>query len=72
MANPFRKVSLFFSEMIGEMQKASWPTWVELKDSTLLVLVATLLSGILIALADFSVYNWIQLLTNMIKPGSAG
>ena len=42
MANPFRTVRIFASELVGELQKASWPTKTELKDSTIVVIVATL------------------------------
>jgi preprotein translocase subunit SecE len=49
------------------LKKAVWPTKSELRDSTVVVFVATLLLGAYVALADFSVYNWIQLLTNWVR-----
>lgn len=67
MANPFRKVRIFLGETSTELKKAVWPTKKELRDSTIVVFFATLLLGAFIALADFSVYNWIQLLTNMVQ-----
>ena len=68
MANPFRKIRIFFSETVGELQKSSWPTRKELRDSTLVILIAIIILGIFITLADFSVYNWVTLFTQMVRP----
>jgi preprotein translocase subunit SecE len=67
MANPFRTIRIFLGETTQELKKAVWPTKQELRDSTIVVFVAALLLGIYVAIADFSVYNWIQLLTNWIR-----
>ena len=67
MANPFRKARIFLGETTTELKKAVWPTKTELRDSTIVVFIATLLLGGYVALADFSVYNWIQLLTNLVS-----
>jgi preprotein translocase subunit SecE len=72
MANPFRKIRVFWGETLSELKKAAWPTRQELKANTLVVLVAIVLVGGFIALADFSVYNWVQFLTNLVRPGQAG
>ena len=50
-----------------ELKKAVWPTKSELRDSTIVVFFATLLLGAYVALADFSVYNWIQLLMDWVR-----
>ena len=44
-----------------------WPTKTELRDSTIVVFVATILLGIYVVLADWSVYNWIQVLTDVVR-----
>ena len=67
MPNPFRKARIFLGETSTELKKAVWPTKSELRDSTIVVFVATLLLGAYVALADFSVYNWIQFLTNWVR-----
>ena len=67
MANPFRKIRIFFGETTGELHKASWPTRRELRDSTLVILVAIVILGIFITLADFSVYNWVTFFTQLIR-----
>ena len=67
MANPVRTARNFIGETSTELKKAVWPTKAELRDSTIVVFIATLLLGGYIALADFSVYNWIQFLTNLVR-----
>ena len=68
MVNPFRNVRIFFSETIQELKKASWPSRLELRDSTVVVLIATTIIGLYITLADFSVYNWVTFLTKLVHP----
>ncbi|GAB4092458.1 preprotein translocase subunit SecE [Flaviaesturariibacter terrae] len=47
------KVSNYFSESFRELtQKVTWPTWQQLQQSTMIVLVATLLITALVALMD--------------------
>ena len=41
MKNPFRSTRIFFGEMVGELQKASWPTRTELRDYTIVVILAS-------------------------------
>ena len=67
MRNPFRVSRIFLGETSAELKKAVWPTRQELRDSTIVVFIATLILGAFIALADFSVYNWIQLLTHLVR-----
>jgi hypothetical protein len=40
MKNPFRSTRIFLGEMVGELQKCTWPTKTELRDSTIVVVVA--------------------------------
>ena len=67
MKNPFRSVRLFYREMMTELKKASWPTKTELRDSTIAVLLATVILGSFIALADFSLMNGVELLTSLVR-----
>ncbi len=66
MANPFRSVRLFTSELVGELQKASWPTKSELKDSTIVVIVACLLLGLFTSISDFALLNVVDVVTEWI------
>ncbi|MFL2842845.1 MAG: preprotein translocase subunit SecE [Coraliomargaritaceae bacterium] len=67
MKNPFTSIRTFFSEMVAELKKASWPTLVELRDSTIVVLLATILLGSFIALSDFSLLNGVDFLTSLVR-----
>jgi preprotein translocase subunit SecE len=67
MANPFRSARIFFGELVAELQKASWPTREELKDSTIVVLVACLLLGLFTSIADFSLYQVVDLFTSWVS-----
>jgi preprotein translocase subunit SecE len=64
MKNPFRSVRIFTGEMIAELKKATWPTRVELRDSTVVVLVAILILGIFTTIADFSLFQVVTLFTS--------
>ena len=64
MKNPFRSTRIFTVETVDELKKASWPTKVELRDSTLVVIVASLLLGVFTSISDFSLYQVVDLLTS--------
>ena len=53
--------------MMTELKKATWPTKTELRDSTIIVLIATVILGSYIALIDFSLMNGVELLTYWVK-----
>ncbi len=67
MKNPFRSTRLFVGEMLTELQKASWPTRQELWDSTVVVIVATVLLGLFTSITDFSLYQFIDLFTKLVS-----
>jgi preprotein translocase subunit SecE len=67
MKNPFRSTRLFFGEMLAELQKASWPTRQELWDSTVVVIVATVLLGLFTSITDFSLYQFVDLFTKLVS-----
>ncbi|HTL68579.1 MAG TPA: preprotein translocase subunit SecE [Lacunisphaera sp.] len=67
MANPFRSARIFFSELVAELQKASWPTRSELKDSTIVVIVACVLLGLFTSISDFALYNVVDAVTSLIS-----
>ncbi|OLY92167.1 preprotein translocase subunit SecE [Cnuella takakiae] len=48
------KISNYFSESFRELtEKVTWPTWEQLQQSTMIVLVATLLITALVWVMDF-------------------
>ncbi len=50
MKNPFRSIRIFWGETILELKKATWPTLRELRESTVVVLVAVVLLGAFIGI----------------------
>ena len=67
MKNPFPVIRIFVGELVGELQKASWPTRQELRDSTIVVIVASALLGIFTSISDFALGNVIMLFTDLVK-----
>jgi preprotein translocase subunit SecE len=70
MTNPFRKIRLFWGETTGELKKASWPNRTELRDSTIVVVIAIALLGAYVSLTDFSLFNVVDLFTSWVRPNS--
>lgn len=67
MKNPFRSTRIFFGEMVDELKKASWPTWTELRDSTVVVIIGCVLLGIFTSIADFSLFQVVDLFTSWVR-----
>jgi len=67
MKNPFRSIRIFLGEMVGELQKAAWPTKTELRDSTIVVVIAAVLLGIFTSISDFSLYQFVDLFTQLVS-----
>ena len=67
MKNPFRSIRVFFGEMITELKKASWPAFPELRESTMLVILASVLLGLFTSLSDFSLYQVVDLFTAWVS-----
>ncbi len=67
MKNPFRSTRIFLGEMVDELQKASWPTKTELRDSTIVVVVAVLILGVFTAISDFSLMQVVTLFTDLVN-----
>jgi preprotein translocase subunit SecE len=67
MKNPFRSTRIFLGEMVGELQKATWPTKTELRDSTVVVIVAALILGVFTSISDFSLTQVVVLFTDLVS-----
>jgi preprotein translocase subunit SecE len=67
MKNPFRSTRIFLGEMVGELQKATWPTKSELRDSTIVVIVAVVIMGIFTSISDFSLTQVVVLFTDLVS-----
>ena len=63
----FSRTRLFFSEMVSELQKASWPTKTELRDYTIVVITASVLLGVFTSISDFSLVQFVDLFTRLVS-----
>lgn len=56
------KIKKFFSEVNLEMKKVSWPTWVELKGSTFVVISFTTIISLFLFFIDRILATLLQVL----------
>ena len=62
------KVTNYFKESYKElMEKVTWPTWSELQQSTVIVLVATLLITVLVGVMDFFSNNLLKFIYSLLS-----
>ena len=47
-----QRLALYVQETREELKKCSWPTWIELRGSTLLIIVSVLLLGLFVVVVD--------------------
>jgi preprotein translocase subunit SecE len=67
MKNPFSSTRIFVVEMFDELRKATWPTPTELRDSTVVVILAVIILGIFTAISDFSLFQFVDLFTRLVS-----
>lgn len=67
MKNPFSSVRVFSVETKDELLKCSWPTRNELRDSTIVVIVAIAILGLFTMVSDFSLYQVVSLFTSWVS-----
>ena len=53
-----QKIQQYIKEVVQEMKKVTWPTWEELKGSTLVVILFSIIMGFYIVGLDFGL-SWI-------------
>ena len=62
------KIANYFKESYFELQeKVTWPTWTNLQQSTVIVLVGTLIITTLVWLMDFSSNQLLKLIYSLFK-----
>jgi len=55
------KVSTYFKESYRELlEKVTWPTWAQLQQSTMIVLIATLVITAIVWVMDFAASGLLQ------------
>ncbi|MEN9330917.1 MAG: preprotein translocase subunit SecE [Bacteroidota bacterium] len=63
-----QKISAYISDSYNElMNKVSWPTWSELQSSSIVVLIATLLFGVVVFLIDMIFQGSLNLIYNLFS-----
>ena len=59
-----QKVTNFFQETQQELKKVTWPTWNEVWQATLVVIVVTFFASAFIAACDFCISTILRMLIN--------
>lgn len=69
--NIFQRIRLFYGEMSVEVfKKTTWTGYKELRNLTLIVIVAVALLGAFVSLSDFALFNLISLVTDIVRAGA--
>ena len=62
------KISTYFNDSYTELtEKVTWPSWQQLQQSTVIVLVATLLITAVVFVMDFASRNVLEFLYSFFK-----
>ena len=62
------KISAYFKDSYQELtERVTWPTWLQLQQSTLIVLIATVLITALVWIMDFSSNQLLKLIYSLFK-----
>ena len=59
--NPITKLGMFFVDAKQELKKVTWPTFEELLDSTIVVIISILILAVFIGAVDFVLSKLIEL-----------
>jgi preprotein translocase subunit SecE len=54
-------IQRYFNETTGELRKVSWPTWMEARQLTILVIIVMVAMGIFLGLVDFGANRLLNL-----------
>ncbi|MFM9021069.1 MAG: preprotein translocase subunit SecE [Sediminibacterium sp.] len=62
------KIATYFRESYQELQeKVTWPSWNHLQQSTMIVLVATIIITAMVSLMDFASNQLLKLVYSLFK-----
>ena len=62
------KISNYFKESYLELtEKVTWPSWLQLQQSTIIVLIATIIITALVWVMDFASQNLLKLIYSLFK-----
>jgi preprotein translocase subunit SecE len=54
------KIKTFFIEVNAEVRKVTWPTFKEVRDTTIVVIIAVFLFGIFLYLVDLALHKGME------------
>ena len=60
------RIKTFFVEVNAEVRKVTWPTFKEVRDTTIVVIIAVFLFGIYLYFVDMALHRLIQHLFKMV------
>jgi preprotein translocase subunit SecE len=61
------KITTYFAEVMDELKnKVTWPTWSELQESAIIVMVATVIFALIVAGMDFGFNKGMEVIYKMI------
>ena len=63
MANPIRRIKSFYQAVVSELGKCTWPTWEELYESTVVVIVSALMVSVFVFVVDIMVRTVVRWVT---------
>jgi len=62
------KISTYFRDSYQELvEKVTWPTWAQLQQSTIIVMVATLIITAMVWMMDFSSNQLLKMIYSLFK-----
>jgi len=62
------KISTYFRESYRELtEKVTWPSWLQLQQSTVIVLIATIIITALVWVMDFASQNLLKAIYSLFK-----
>ncbi|MDR3117562.1 MAG: preprotein translocase subunit SecE [Puniceicoccales bacterium] len=62
-----RRGKRFLGETVAELRKTTWPTATEFRRATAVVLAGALAVGFFVAVVDFSLFQAIHLLVDLVR-----
>ena len=63
MPNPIEKIRTFYLDTVAELKKCTWPSWDELIQSTVVVVVTAFLLSLFVFGADIVIRSVVRFLT---------
>jgi preprotein translocase subunit SecE len=60
------KIRVWFDEVYDELvHKVTWPTWAELQESAIIVMIATVIFAVVVFVMDFAFQKGMELVYSM-------